>query len=306
MRALTILLAYFAWVFLGAALLAPWIHALIHSLAGTFDFLAPLKEQAFHRYLSRTIQVFAVLGLCLFIRETGIKLRARDDAAKAARWRNLGSGFLLALGSVAIVAVVLTLVGVRQFDTSHTASEIVSHFWKATLTGALVAVFEEILFRGVLFAWLRQTTSLIPAMIVSSAIYALLHFMQNPQHTGPVTWSTGLTMLPALLGFFADTKILLPAGLSLFIVGTILACAFHRSGSLYFSIGLHSGWILWGKSFGVFTRDASSNNQAIWGSGKLIDGWFLVPVLCLVFWCVTRIRFQSSATSTPDATAPTH
>ena len=302
MRALTILLAYFAWVFIGAALLAPWIHALVQSAAGSFEFLKPLADQSFHRYLSRTIQVFAVLGLWIFIRETGIKLNESAETARTTkRWRNLGIGFLLALSSVALVAIVLGLAGVRAFDSSHSAADIGSHFLKATLAAALVAVFEEFLFRGVLFTWLRQTTSLMPALIGSSGIYALLHFMQSPQHTGAVTWSTGLTMLPALLGFFSDTKVLLPAGLSLFIVGTILAQAFHRSGTLHFSIGLHAGWILWGKSYGFFTRGTGGENHAFWGSGKLIDGWFLVPVLCLVFWCVTRIRFAATDTKSTDA-----
>lgn len=293
MRALTILVGYFAWVFLGGALAAPWIHALVQMAAGTFDFLGSLAQFPFHRYLSRTIQIFAVLGLWLFVRELRVAWRVSGRAARPmARWWNLSAGFLLALASVALVAGTLALIGARQFNFSHSAAEVGGHFLKASLAGVLVAVFEEILFRGVLFAWLRQTTSLIPALLVSSATYALLHFMKSPEHTGAVLWSTGLTMLPALLAFFADPQMLWPAGLNLFVVGLILAWAFHRSGALHFSIGLHGGWILWGKSYGFFTSEGNAGTNAFWGSGKMLDGWFLLGVLCLVFGCVASFRFQ--------------
>ncbi len=77
------------------------------------------------------------------------------------------------------------------------------------LVGVIAPIVEEVLFRGVLYGWLRARLPLFAAVVISAAIFAAAHVI-------PV-------LLPALL-----------------VVGLILALAYELSGSLWTSILLHS------------------------------------------------------------------
>ena len=57
---------------------------------------------------------------------------------------------------------------------------------------------------------------------------------------------------------------------------------------LHVSIGIHSGWIFWLKSYGFLTQEKPDANTWIWGSGKLIDGWIALLVLGLVLASLQR------------------
>ncbi len=75
--------------------------------------------------------------------------------------------------------------------------------------GGLVAPFcEEILFRGVLFAWLRRHWNLSLSMIASAAVFAAVH------------------VIPAVMP-------------EIFILGLVMAWLYERSGSIYPAILLH-------------------------------------------------------------------
>ena len=65
------------------------------------------------------------------------------------------------------------------------------------------------------------------------------------------------------------------------LAGVLLGLAYQRTGNLYFSIGLHAGWIFWLKIFGTFTADAPNAAVWFWGTGKMIDGWLAFFVLLL-------------------------
>ncbi len=53
----------------------------------------------------------------------------------------------------------------------------------------------------------------------------------------------------------------------------VLRWAYQRTGALYFSIGLHAGWIFWLKSYKLVTQPAVGANSTLWGTDNLIDGW---------------------------------
>jgi hypothetical protein len=78
---------------------------------------------------------------------------------------------------------------------------------------------------------------------------------------------------------FADWDAVVPGFFSLTLVGAILAFAYQRTGNLYFSIGLHAGWIFWLKTYGFLTRAADGHSISFWGTNKLTDGWMTVMVL---------------------------
>jgi hypothetical protein len=83
-----------------------------------------------------------------------------------------------------------------------------------------------------------------------------------------------------------------------------LALARERTRSLAFSIGLHAGWIFWLKAYGFATSDVPGANPAIWGSGRLFDGWLALGLLALqAFLIHAALRPQpngrTNASTTP-------
>ena len=76
-----------------------------------------------------------------------------------------------------------------------------------------------------------------------------------------------------MLGGFADFHALVPGFFNLTLAGILLGLAYQRTGNLYFSIGLHAGWIFWLKTYGAFTTGAPHAATWFWGTGKMIDGW---------------------------------
>jgi hypothetical protein len=82
-----------------------------------------------------------------------------------------------------------------------------------------------------------------------------------------------------MLRGFADFHALVPGFFNLTLVGILLGLAYQRTGNLYFSVGLHAGWIFWLKTYGAFTTDSAGEKIWFWGSGKMIDGWLAFFVL---------------------------
>lgn len=77
------------------------------------------------------------------------------------------------------------------------------------LAGAIAPLVEEVLFRGLLYGWLRSHLSAAPAVITSAAIFSALHVI----------------------------PVLLPA---IFVIGVVLAIAYEYSDSLWIPILLHA------------------------------------------------------------------
>jgi membrane protease YdiL (CAAX protease family) len=215
------------------------------------------------------------------------------------RWRRLGLGFIVGFGSLLIAALLSIAAGARSFNTGHTLPAIAGHVVNATLAAIVVAMLEELFFRGAIFGALRKSFDWHFALFLSSGIYALVHFLKRPPVPEAVTWVSGLVSLAQMLRGFVEVAQLIPAFFTLLLAGWILGMAFQRTGSLYVSIGLHAGWIFWLKSYGFLTKEQPGASQWLWGTNKLIDGWIAVLVLGIV---LTSIRYWLKLK--PDTTIP--
>ena len=276
MRPLRSLAIYLAVVFLGGALLAPWLYWAAQWAGEQVPALRQIAGKPFHRYVNRALLGLAVLGLWPLLR--GIGLRSwREIGLVRPEWKQLGGGFALGLASLGVVAMSALLAGARvmSFDTARAGRVLLS----AGMTAGVVAVLEEVVFRGGLFGALRKAQPWKLALALSSAVYALVHFLERTDYTSPVRWTSGLELLPQMLCGFGDAQVLVPGFLNLTLAGAILGLAYQRTGNLYASIGLHGGWIFWLKCYGAFTRPVVEANSWWWGTHKLIDGWIALPVL---------------------------
>jgi membrane protease YdiL (CAAX protease family) len=93
-----------------------------------------------------------------------------------------------------------------------------------------------------------------------------------------------------MLSGFVEVEKVVPGFFNLTLAGALLALAYQFTGNLYFSIGLHAGWIFWLKSYGFLTRDAADANAWFWGTSKLIDGWLALLVLASVLLFLLKLR----------------
>jgi membrane protease YdiL (CAAX protease family) len=290
MRPIGSLLLFFLTVFVGGALLAPWLYRLAQ-WAG----VEMLTRMPFHRFVTRGMLVLALVGLYPFLRSLGVRSWSSVGIVRpAGQWKRLAGGFALGFGSLALAAVLALAIGARQLDGG-----IAGRWWgklpAIALSAAVVAPLEELLFRGALFGALRRVHGWKAALLVSSAVYALLHFFQRLESDGPVTWSSGLELLPPMMQGFVEPALLVPGFFTLTLAGAALAMAFQRTGNLYFSIGLHAGWIFWMKFYVVMTDVRPGAATWLWGTGKLYDGWIaLFAVAAIGLFVMNLPRSEST------------
>jgi hypothetical protein len=286
MRPVRSLLIYFVLVFVGGALLAPWLYWFTLDLAAHhWPSFEKLASNPFHRFVSRSLLGAALLGLWPLLRSCRM-LHWRDLGLKAGN-RSLAGvafGFLLGFGSLACVALPAISLGGRSFNADHSSAQIMEHVFGAAVAAIIVSVLEEIVFRGALFGILRKALSWPAALVLSSAVYALAHFLRKADPPIHVDWLSGLALLPKMF------QPVVPAVFTLFVAGAILALAYQRTGALFFPMGLHCGWIFWLKSYGFLTVTTPGANPSLWGTDTLIDGWLALPILGCVFWIVSGIK----------------
>ncbi|MGZ8216811.1 CPBP family intramembrane glutamic endopeptidase [Methylomagnum sp.] len=191
--------------------------------------------------VSRGGQVFLILGLYFIAKR--LRLGWVDlgfDRAFPRQWIiGLGLGVLM-LGLHVLGLLALDIRGLN-LDMPH-GGRLFAVLGKALATGIAVALLEEMIFRGVLFAALRKTTGPVAAVLISAFYYAGLHFLGSKWVPPEVGWDTGFQV--AVAGFAHLTAITPDAFLALFVAGVMLGCVrnFLPRG-LGYCMGLHAGWV---------------------------------------------------------------
>jgi membrane protease YdiL (CAAX protease family) len=155
--------------------------------------------------------------------------------------------------SSAIIIVLLALtvwIAQRPWIVGALASRALVYLPAALLIG----VIEEGFFRAVLLGGLRRDFGMRVALIVSSVIYAIAHLVRAPQHYYLTEFhpAAGFENLAASLARIAHPDGLLAMLFGLFLLGLLLGEAFLLTGRVYFSIGLHAGFVLGAKCWPVF------------------------------------------------------
>lgn len=297
---------YLLAVFIGAPLLAPWAYMAGQS-ACNLPALSALADAPFHRYLTRCMLIVAVAGLWPLFKALGLSSWQKVGLTPLKpNLRLLISGFGLGFVSLAVVLVISLAGHGRSWNGGRDAADVMRHLVNAGLAAAVVSPLEEILFRGGLFGALRKEHGWKIALAASSFVYAAVHFLDRGRWTGPVTWSSGASLLGQMLIGAGASSALLPKFLTLFIAGLVLGIAYHWTGNLWCSIGLHGGWIFWLKSYGFLTRDADGSSVWLWGSGRLIDGWLAVFVMLGVFALVFAWKLASSPKDLRNESSDAH
>ena len=278
-----------------AALLTPWIAALWNSV------LAARPEWERYRYSFSHIfgRTFMIAGVALFLSfRSWIGIRsARDLGLGPLRqgWRAVPLGFFLAVASVALLGLLMSVVEVftPYLRVSFAGGLRIS--MKALLAALTVGFLEEIFFRGIIFKGLVENTRRVTAFTAAGLFFAAIHFVRPSERFAVegIDPLAGAHYLSEAFAPLLDPLDFLPGLVGLFIIGLVLSYAFLRTGSIYFSMGLHAGWVFGIKTIRVYGDFAREDLGRLFGSSnpKIVSGiatW--VGVLCVgaVIHFITR------------------
>lgn len=198
----------------------------------------------FRTLVSRGGQVFLVLGLVPVAR--GLGLRAADLGLQRDFPHQLGIGLALGIVMLSLHLLSLLALEVRAVNAGGLpeAGRLFSVLAKALATGAAVALLEETIFRGVLFAALRKYAGSVLAVGISAFYYAALHFIRTRWTPDPaeIGWSTGFRIAADGLAEVANLQA--DSFLALFLAGILLGSVRATvPGGLGYCMGLHAGWV---------------------------------------------------------------
>jgi len=263
-RSLGKIFLYALFALVAGALAAPLVWHLIQFLpaGGLHGYIGEIQRMPFHRYLSRSIQVVAILILWPLLRS--LKIRSLEEIGLYRNphpFRDIGVGLSAGIPSVVMLLAALFISGAFEFHSTWSISVIP----RILLTSLIVAMLEEFLFRGLMLGFFRQFLGNGFAIFCSACLFALLHFMNLPS-VGPAEekphWWSGLVAFYHLGSTLPPTPIMAWAFGSLFLAGCILAWMTVRTGSLWASIGLHGCWIFGQQLFNSMTSYRHLSSEA--------------------------------------------
>jgi len=154
---------------------------------------------------------------CIFISHQPISALGLLPYAGAASWAAQGAG--VALGCVVVVFLIGLLAGhirIRRYWFPRNTAKSVPGFVEGIMVFLTGSIFEELVFRGYLFALLLQYGPMA-AIVPSSVIFSVVHLIK---HRG----------LPKMFTVNA------------LLFGLLAATCRYCTGGLWLPVGLHFGW----------------------------------------------------------------
>jgi membrane protease YdiL (CAAX protease family) len=138
----------------------------------------------------------------------------RDDLRTAGALRLLSIGLAVGVALFSFTVGVAAALGIYAITGPGDAGDLLPQL----IVGAIFpAVFEEILFRGILFRWIEEFGGSWAALVLTSALFGAIH-LSNP-HASAVA-AVGIA----------------------FEAGIMLGAAYMITRSLWLPMGLHAGW----------------------------------------------------------------
>jgi membrane protease YdiL (CAAX protease family) len=160
------------------------------------------------------IIAMAIAGFAVYIGYAQLlEQRAVSELALPGIGRELGIGLLIGAGLYTTCELILMALGIYRVNGLNP----LSYMFPAIAMALSSSVFEELLFRGVLFRSVETWFGSWAALVVSSLVFGLTHLM-NPQGT-----------IEGALFIAVEA-------------GILLAAAFMLTRRLWLSIGFHMAW----------------------------------------------------------------
>ena len=259
-----------------------WVRACAQTGDHAFwaDIADSIFTSPFRRVNDRLVLIFVLVMLIPAYRLSGLHGRADFGVPKQKDWASLfGFGLVVAISSMFLVYLVGLLVGV--YCPIEVGDDLVSALLKIIIGMFLIGAIEEILFRGYILTVLRKSLGVAPAILLSSILFSMVHFLkpENPVITNQ--WCSGLLLYSNLFTGAGDT--FWQEFFTLFCMGTVLATLSYWTCSVYIAIGLHAGWVWVMMLFRLFVENQGRFTW-LYGPNEWISNGWIGPMMALTVW----------------------
>jgi len=256
------------------------------------------SDWKFSRILSRLLVIFTLLAVAIFGRVKWQKIRALGLPSQS-NWKRLfATGFVVGASFLAVLTVVWLVLGARELQAvDRSVFYFISRIVVGAIGALLIGVFEEWLFRGLLFLNVLRKWGLVAGFMITNILYSSVHFLKANENIisyDPTIWESFRVM-----GYFfhpyLDPVVFLPAAFGLFLFGVILSYTVYKTGSLYMGIGLHVGTVFFIKVSRLWVQVPKTVDGFWFGGRQFYDGvygWAALGILFLIL-IVALQRSQS-------------
>ena len=262
-----------------AALISPWIYRFLQSFAEEGSVL----DAPFFRVTSRVVLILVAALLVPAYKLSGLTGRDNWGLPKCKnRRRQIWIGIGVGVVSMLIIYFLGVFLGVFEWDTrGKPGSYIARKVIQIILGGLFIGFFEEILFRGYIQNALKKSLGLIPAILIGSVFFSIVHFMRPLDPEVMDTWYSGFLLFGNLFARAGDS--FLQEACTLFCMGTVLATLSYWMKSVYVAIGLHAGWVWVMMYFRLFTEN-QENMLWLYGDNDWVSKAWIGPMMAVLVW----------------------
>ena len=254
--------------------------------------LSLVLDYPYEKVLSRSVLLLAALGLIPLWRLYGLDAHQIGLRPVAPDRRQMLAAYTWGIGILLPPMLFFLTIGFRVWDPrlDFASLGLLRDFVVIFSSAWLVAVFEETLFRGVMFSAMRKQGGWLGAALVTSVLYGVVHFLAPPEHTwvNP-SWLTGLQVvfssLSALVGGAGDWS----SFVSLVLLG-LSFCWVREHYGLWAAIALHSALVCALRVFKALTvRDIVHPWKFLVGEydnfvGIAVIVWLIFGFVCVALW----------------------
>lgn len=285
---------YIFGVLIGGALLSYPLYLLAQKIPAFADY-------PFGRVANRAFMVLAIVGLIPFFKKfKGLNLKKAGLIWDKKIWlRHFTLGYLFGLGTMLLMGFVMAITDIRPWRQVIEADVLVKALFKGFLTGFVVSLIEEPLFRGMIYQSVRKNFSVIASILIISLPFAAVHFFKSK--SGLITdihWYSGFTHLSNAFHLWKNPQII-GSFLTLVAVGIFMHLCVLKNGNLIAAIGIHTGWV---NAIKVIKKATLNPNydEMHWliGSYDRVTGYmafFWIVILMLVYFIINKKKISTNA-----------
>jgi membrane protease YdiL (CAAX protease family) len=207
-------------------------------------------------------------------------------------------GFVVAMIAIAILFGLALAVGGGGTGGREAATALIPKYF---LSSIAIAFIEEAFFRAFLLGGMSNDFGNRIALVSSAAIYAVAHLVRSPArfYVSGYAPTAGLMTLAHSVDQFSTPAIALPTLIGLFLLGIVLGEAYILTGSVYFSIGLHCGFVLGAKMWPKIILNRAAIPWWIAGGGAIPliaapTAWLIAIAIFATLRQITGVQRTSS------------
>ena len=274
-----------------AIIVAPLVAVAVSALGWRFPF---------PRIFDRTVMATLLIAMLVSARDLNFLslLRRGFTHPPAPSIARAIRGFVVAMLAIAILFGLALEVGGGGVGDHEAAAALIPKYF---LSAIAIAFIEEGFFRAFLLGGMRNDFGDRVALIASAAIYAVAHLVRSPTRFYVTGYepAAGLITLAHSVDQFTNPAVAIPTLIGLFLLGIVLGQAYILTGSVYFSIGLHCGFVLGAKMWPKIILNRAAIPWWIAGGGAIPliaapTAWVIAIAIFATLRPITGVQKTSS------------